>query len=180
LQHSFVDSTVTNGQVYYYAVCSYDQGFVQTNIEGQTLGIPPSETTSIIKVDVNGNVKTDINTAVVNPHAAGAGYIDPQISNLKKIGPATGSAGVTIIDPDSMKSFNTYKVEFFNNSPYNNNPYPLYRIINYSTNDTLLKLTPFFGANVQTLVSQGFSVSLRNDSSVTLVNPNPDWNYGQQ
>jgi hypothetical protein len=178
LQHSFVDSTVTNGQVYYYAVCSYDQGFVQTNIEGQTLGIPPSETTSIIKVDINGNYKTDVNTAVVNPHAPGAGYINPQISNLKKVGPATGSAGVTIVDPDSMKSFNTYRVEFFNNSPYNSNPYPLYRIINYSTNDTILKLTPFLGANVQTLVSQGFSVSLRNDSSVTLDNPNPDWTTG--
>jgi hypothetical protein len=178
LQHSFVDSTVTNGQVYYYAVCSYDQGFVQTNIQGQTEGIPPSETTSIIKVDINGNYTTDVNTAVVNPHAPGAGYIDPQISNLKKIGPATGSVGVTVVDPDSMQSFNTYRVEFSNNSPFNNNPYPSYRIINYSSSDTILKFTPFLGENVQTLVSQGFSVSLINDSSVTLVNPTPDWKTG--
>jgi hypothetical protein len=178
LRHSYVDSTVTNGQVYYYAVCSYDQGFVQTNIEGQTLGIPPSETTSIIKVDINGNYKTDVNTAVVNPHATGAGYIDPQISNLKKFGPATGGAGVTILDPDSMKSFNTYRVEFSNNSPYNNNPYPSYSIINYSTNDTLLKLTPFSGDKVQTLVTQGFSVNLKNDSSVAPDNLNPEWKSG--
>ena len=178
LQHSYVDTTVTNGQVYYYAVCSYDQGFVQTNIEGQTLGIPPSETTSIIKVDINGNVKTDVNTAVVNPHAPGAGYIDPQISNFKKIGPATGTASITILDPDSMKSFNTYRVEFYNNSPFNNNPYPSYRVINYSTNDTLLKFTPFSGNKIQTLVMQGFSVGLTNDSLVTVDFTNTGWKTG--
>jgi hypothetical protein len=178
LRHSFVDSTVTNGQTYYYAVCSYDQGFVQTNIAGQTLGIPPSETTSIIKVDINGNYKTDVNTAVVNPHAPGAGYIDPQISNFKKVGPGTGDVSITILDPDSMRSFNTYRVEFSNNSIYNNKPFPLYKIVNYSSNDTLLKFTPFIGDKVQTLALQGFSVSLRNDSSVTVVNPNPGWKSG--
>jgi hypothetical protein len=178
LEHSFVDSTVTNGQTYYYAVCSYDQGFFQTNIEGQIVGIPPSETTSIIKVDINGNYKTDVNTAVVKPRAPGAEYISPQISNFKKVGPATGDASVTILDPDSMKSFNTYRVEFSNNSVYNNNPHPSYRVINYTTKDTLLKLTPFFGDKVQTLVLQGFSVGLRNDSSITVVNPNPGWKSG--
>jgi hypothetical protein len=178
LQHSYVDSTVTNGQVYYYAVCSYDQGFVQTNIQGLTEGIPPSETTSIIKVDINGNYKTDINTAVVIPHVAGAGYIDPKISNFSKIGPATGTAGVTIIDPDSMKAFNTYRVEFLNNFRFSNNPNPSYRIVNYSTNDTLLKFTPFSGSKVQTLVLQGFSVSLTNDSVVGINYSKTGWEPG--
>jgi hypothetical protein len=178
LKHSYVDSTVTNGQTYYYAVCSYDQGFVQTNIEGQVLGIPPSETTSIIKVDINGNYQTDINTAVANPHAAAAGYINPQISNYKKIGPATGDANITILDPDSLQPFNTYRVEFFNNSPFNNNPNPLYRIVNYSSHDTLLKFTPFSGENVQTLVTQGFSVSLRNDSVTGIDYSNTGWESG--
>jgi hypothetical protein len=175
LQHSFVDTTVTNGQVYYYSVCSYDQGFIQTNIQGQTIGIPPSETTSIIKVDINGNYKTDINTAVVNPHAPGAGYINPQVSNFKKVGPATGDASVTILDPDSLKSFNTYRVEFFNNSSFNNNPYPFYRIINYTSNDTLLKLTQFSGDKVQTLALQGVSIGLRNDSLVAVDYTNTGW-----
>ena len=175
LRHSFVDSTVTNGQTYYYAVCSYDQGFVQTNIEGQIVGIPPSETTSIIKVDINGNYKTDVNTAVVKPHAPGAGYINPEISNYNKVGPATGNASVAILDPDSLRSFNTYGVEFSNNSIYNNNPFPSYRIVNYSTKDTLLKLTPFVGDKVQTLVLQGFSVALRNDSLVSIDYTNSGW-----
>jgi hypothetical protein len=178
LKHSFVDSTVTNGQTYYYAVCSYDQGFVQTNIEGQTLGIPPSETTSIIKVDINGNYKTDVNTAVVTPRAPGAGYINPQISNFKKVGPATGDASVTILDPDSLRPFNTYRVEFLNNSAYNNNPYPSYRVLNSSSNDTLLKLTPFSGDKVQTLVLEGFSVGLRNDSMVAIDYTVPGWKSG--
>jgi len=179
LQHSFVDTNVTNGEIYYYAVCSYDQGFVQTNITGQTLGIPPSECTSIIKVDVNGNVKTDINTAVVNPHATGAGYIDPKINSFKKVGPATGTAGVTIIDADSLKQFNTYRVEFLNNSVFNNDPHPLYRLINYSDKDTLIKFTPFSGSSVQSLVMDGFSISLTNDSSVSVDYTNTGWKSGK-
>ena len=31
LKHSFIDSTVQNGQTYYYAVSAYDKGFVTTN-----------------------------------------------------------------------------------------------------------------------------------------------------
>jgi len=179
LQHSFVDSNVTNGQTYYYAVCSYDQGFIQTNIEGQTLGIPPSETTSIIKVDINGNYKTDINTAVEIPHVAGAGYISPKISNFKKIGPATGTVGISIIDPDSLKQFNTYRVEFLNNSAFNNNPDPSYRLIDYSDNDTLIHYTPFSGNSVQTIVMDGFSIALTNDSTVGVDYTNTGWESGK-
>lgn len=60
LKHSFVDTTVQNGQTYYYAIAAYDQGFVTTNIQGVVEGIPPSETTTILKKDINGNYVTDI------------------------------------------------------------------------------------------------------------------------
>jgi len=43
LQHSLIDSSVQNGQTYYYAVVSYDQGFTTTTINEEFLGIPPSE-----------------------------------------------------------------------------------------------------------------------------------------
>ena len=75
LQHSFIDSTVQNGQTYYYAVVSYDQGFTTTTIQGEFLGIPPSECTSIIKVDINGQAKTDINTAIVTPRPRQPGML---------------------------------------------------------------------------------------------------------
>ena len=90
LQHAFIDSTVQNGQTYYYAVVAYDQGFTTTTVEGEFIGIPPSETTSIIKVDANGVVKTDINTAVAIPRAPAAGYIKPEAAHGRRYRPGNG------------------------------------------------------------------------------------------
>ena len=77
LKHSYIDTTVQNGQTYYYAIVAYDKGFVTTNITRDIEGIPPSETTRILKKDINGNITTDINTAVITPRATAAGYLAP-------------------------------------------------------------------------------------------------------
>ena len=178
LKHSFVDTTVQNGQTYYYAVVAYDKGFVTTNINGQQEGIPPSETTSIIKQDINGNVKTDINTAVITPSAPAAGYVPPNIVNFDSAGPGTGYASIQILNPELVKDLNTYRVEFVDNSIFHNNPHPLFRLINYSDNDTLIHLTKIDGKEFQTPVTDGFSVDLINDTSVEVNASKSTWVNG--
>ena len=91
LKHSFIDTTVQNGQTYYYAIAAYDQGFVTTNITGVMEGIPPSETTTTLKKDINGNITTDINTAVITPRTTAAGYIAPEVASFEGTGPGTGN-----------------------------------------------------------------------------------------
>src|SRR5208283_2435819 len=140
MQKSFVDSTVENGVTYYYAVTAYDKGFVTTNIEGQVLGIPPSETTSIIIVDANGNVKTDVNTAVVIPRAPAAGYVPPKLENYIASGPGTGSVNVTILDPDSLNGGHSFKLSFQDSSPFHNNPDPFYQLLDLTSVDTVVPL----------------------------------------
>ncbi len=97
LKHTFVDTTVQNGQTYYYAISAYDKGFVTTTIEGKVEGIPPSETTTILKQDINGNVTTDINTAVVIPRAAAAGYVAPEIESFVASGPSSSTISITVL-----------------------------------------------------------------------------------
>lgn len=170
LSHSYVDTTVQNGQTYYYSVVSYDQGFTTTTIAGEFEGIPPSETTSIIKIASNGKVKTDVNTAVATPRAPAAGYIPPEITNMKMSGPGTGVAALNILDPDSIHANHTYRLEFTNEAVYQNNPYPYYRLIDHSVNDTIIKQTRFTGDHIQTLTTDGFSIDSKNDSTVK-INP---------
>ncbi len=172
LQHSYVDTTVQNGQTYYYAVVAYDKGFVRTNITGQVEGIPPSENTTIIKVDVNGQVKTDVNTAVVTPRAPSAGYIPPEISEVTASGPGTGSSSIAILNPDSIKNYLTYRIEFKDNTPFHNNPQPFYRLADYSTNQVIIPFTKFEGNHIQTSVVDGFTIGLTNDTAVSI-------NYGK-
>ncbi len=178
LQHSYIDTNVVNGQTYYYAVSAYDKGFITTNINGQVEGIPPAETTTIIKVDANGKVKTDVNTAVVTPTAPSAGYVPPNVNNFQASGPGTGTLKVDILNPDSIKNYDTYRVVFQENTPFHTDPNPSYELINYSTMDTLIKFTPFDGNKVVTPVEQGMSLDLTNDTSITIDQTQTGWVKG--
>ncbi len=179
LKHSYIDSTVQNGQTYYYAIVAYDQGFSTTTVEGEFLGIPPAETTSIIKVGGSGQViKTDINTAVVTPRAPAAGYIAPEIDIIPATGPGTGSISVNILNPDSLRDNQTYRLEFENFSAFHDNSYPSYRLINYNVNDTLVELTTISGKDEQTPVIDGFVIDIKNDAPVAIDYEKTGWKQG--
>lgn len=178
LKHSYIDSTVDNGQTYYYAVVAYDQGFTTTTIEGEFLGIPPSETTSMIKRKITGELETDINTAIVTPRAPAAGYIPPEIENVQHIGPGTGRVTINILDPDSLKDNHTYRLEFEDFSAFHDNSNPSYRLIDYSVGDTLIKLTALTGEDEQTPVLKGFAIDIENDPSVVIDYDRTGWKTG--
>ena len=73
LVHTFVDSNeVRNGQTYYYAVVAYDHG--------DSLGIPPSETTKKISLDpITSQLTFDDNTVQVIAGPRASGYDRPEI-----------------------------------------------------------------------------------------------------
>src|SRR5690606_2734594 len=95
LVHSFVDSNnVINGQTYYYSVVAYDHG--------DSLGIPPSETSKKITVDpITGSEILDINTVKVVPGPRASGYLPPNIANTdiqKLSGFGNGTVNFEIIN----------------------------------------------------------------------------------
>ncbi len=178
LQHSFIDSTVQNGQTYYYAVVAYDQGFTTTTVTGEFIGIPPSETTSIIKVDINGRVKTDINTAVVTPRAPAAGYVPPKLDMEVATGPGTGEVSVIMLDPDSLKDNHTYRLEFKDSTAFHDNPKPSYQLVDNASGKTLIALTQLKSEEEQTSVIHGFAINIRNDPSVVIDRGKTGWKKG--
>jgi len=178
LKHSFVDETVQNGQTYYYAVVAYDQGYTTVTIEGNVEGISPAETTSILRKDINGNITTDINTAVITPRAPSAGYIAPEIKNFTGTGPGTGTVSVAVLDPDSVKDFHSYRLEFEDSTNFHNNSYPYYSLIDYSENDTLIHVNQIQGDDDQTRVIDGFSINIKNDLNVDVVGEETGWRIG--
>lgn len=175
LKHSYTDTTVQNGQTYYYAVVAYDQGFTTTTVEGVFEGIPPSETTAIIKRDINGDLQTDINTAVVVPSSPAAGYIAPELTYFNASGPGTGDVNISVVDPDSVKDNHHYRIEFEDFRAYHNNPKPFYRLVDLTENDTLINLTQFVGSEVETKLIDGLSLVMNNDTTVVLDYENSGW-----
>jgi len=89
LIHSFVDSNnVINGQTYYYAVVSYDHG--------DSLGIPPSETTKKISLDpITSELRFDDNTVQVIPGPRTSGYSAPTVQSGNVLHEGIGNGQVT-------------------------------------------------------------------------------------
>lgn len=132
LQHSYVDSTVTNGSTYYYALVAYDQGDPNYG----TKGLIPTETTKIITQDYSGSIRfVDINCAVIVPNAPSAGYKPPQISgNLTKVkeGIGSGKMNLVVLDPREVKENAVYKVTFNSSGTF-----PAYKTTSYNLTRTM-------------------------------------------
>ncbi|MGB9773854.1 MAG: hypothetical protein ACPL4I_07560 [Bacteroidota bacterium] len=107
LAHSFVDSGLTNGQTYYYAVTAYTKGDPENNVY-------PAETPKFVFRNPSGSVTTDVNTAVVIPNAPTAGYVPPGSTPLVRKGTAygTGSVYLSVLNPRAVKDGHTYEVVF--------------------------------------------------------------------
>jgi hypothetical protein len=106
LSHSYTDRDVINGQRYFYAVTAYDFGFPAENIA-------PTETPISVDVDLQGNIKTGINVAVVRPTATAAGYLPPQITSFEHVsGSSTGHINIDVYDPTSIQDGHIYEIRF--------------------------------------------------------------------
>jgi hypothetical protein len=82
------------------------------------------------------------------------------------------------LDPALIQNFSTYRIEFRDSSAYHNNPRPYYQLIDYSENDTLIKLNRLKGSNESTQVLDGFSADIKNDTLVTIDPGRTNWITG--
>ncbi|MGP8330649.1 MAG: hypothetical protein ACT6FF_10090 [Methanosarcinaceae archaeon] len=120
LRYTFTDTTVENGQTYYYAVCSYDKGYDTTFVEIgvyedlHLMPIAPAECTKKIVINATGEVEsTDDNTVVVTPDGPALGYQPPEVVEINHIeGIGTGQILVSVIDPYIMQDEDVYEIRF--------------------------------------------------------------------
>jgi len=179
LRHSYVDTDVNNGQTYYYACVSYDQG----DPDFGTLGLTPSECTKNISVDITGNIEfVDINCAVVTPNAPAAGYIPPQIEgdfDQLTQGIGTGNASAEVVNPALVKEGETYRLQFSSSGEY-----PLYQTSTYGIyqvqGDTTIPLVSgldatVFGDAYPSPVVDGFVLNFQVDTVVNIDQTKTGW-----
>jgi len=108
IRHSFVDSTVQNGQTYYYAVVSYDFGGDLTN------NIPPTECSKRLTIDhVTGEIRKGPNVVIVTPEAPAAGYVEADIIDINLFkGQTTSKVHYIIVDPLEVLENHKYQITF--------------------------------------------------------------------
>jgi hypothetical protein len=107
LAHTWTDTTVKNGQKYYYAVTSYDHGM-------PAAGIAPSECSKFISILTTGEIDIGPNVAIVRPEAAALGFLDADLTDLHLVtgGKATGQIGYEVIEPSKIKPNGQYQIVF--------------------------------------------------------------------
>jgi len=183
LRYSYVDNNVKNGQRYYYAVVSYDQGDPTFG----TTGLQPSECTKIITEDFAGIIKfIDINCAVVTPNAPVAGYMPPQIKGeLTSVtqGTGTGSMFLNILNPREILDGAKYNLIFKSTQTY-----PGYKTISYKVVreyrgeiDTLPLIidTSAIGRDKFSPPFDGMVATVINDTSIAVIDSLTRWLVGK-
>ncbi len=186
LKHSYVDTNVTNGRTYYYAVVSVDKGydtdFYDRGLSDRENLAPntPTECSAVIQTDPLGRPTfIDRNCAVVTPSEPPAGYLEPQpengIEHVSGIG--TGKIKLEVYVPDSVKTGHEYQITFLDDSTFEFKDSTRFRtgntvgawLVDVTEDDTLL--TPdvdFNSVEYAEKIIDGFKLSILNDDSVNV------------
>jgi len=113
ITHKFRDTTVVNGQQYYYAVCSYDYG---PSIRLQTQEVftyYPSENSITVSRTPRGGTILAQNVVAVRPNPKTLGYTTAEASQVTRIsGLGTGTVNVRVVDSKLVPENHIFKLTF--------------------------------------------------------------------
>jgi len=180
LRHSWVDTTVQNGETYYYAITAYDFGSTYAQI-------PPTETPILITTDATGKLKLGCNVVKITPNAPAAGYVPPTLGNIKLIaGSTTGWINYKIIDPTKVLDNHTYHITFEDTIHKNQLPtgtdtlttknFTLVDVTDSNNPDTLIDKSTLLNPEDELPITHGFQLSFHNEKFVALNRKLSNWN----
>jgi hypothetical protein len=111
LKHTYVDSTVNNGQDYFYAVCAYDHG-------SDSLDFFPSENSITVSRTPRGGTILPPNVVEVRPEPKVTGYVPAQASPIRHVA-GTGYADIAlkVVDSKEVPDRTTFLLRFASDIP---------------------------------------------------------------
>ncbi len=115
IRHTWTDTTVTNGQEYYYAVCAYDYGY---DPGADSLAIYPSENSITVSRTPRGGLILPRNVVQVRPNPRVPGYVPGSSSGVTKVaGNGTGAVGIRVVNSGLVPDGHLFTVGFVTTSP---------------------------------------------------------------
>lgn len=127
--HTYRDTVVTNGQLYYYAVTAYDKG-------SDSLEIYPSENAIAVSRTLRGGIIFPKNVVEVRPNRPVLGYISAQAAAPEHIaGSGNGMVDVQVVNPELVPNDHTFEIHF--NSLEDSVRASSYGLHDITTSDTL-------------------------------------------
>ena len=109
--HTWTDSTVTNGQEYYYAVCAYDYGSPET--VGDQFRFFPSENAIAVSRTPRGGTILPRNVVRMRPNPRVSGYEEAGTGAAIQIsGNGTGTVATRVIHSAEVPDDHLYRITF--------------------------------------------------------------------
>ena len=107
LTHTFTDTTVTNGQTYYYAVTAYDRG-------SEAFNFYPSENAITISRTPRGGTILPKNAVQVRPNAQVPGYVPAALEGPPEqvAGEGFGTIDIRVLDSGVVPDGHTFRIDF--------------------------------------------------------------------
>jgi len=106
LSHTWVDTTVTNGQLYYYAVCAYDHG-------SDSLDFYPSENSISVSRTPRGGTILPSNVVAVRPEPKIMGFVPAAASDGVQIqGHGVGTINVEVVNSALVPDNHIFLLKF--------------------------------------------------------------------
>lgn len=183
IRHVFVDTTVTNGITYYYAVTAYDRGVAEINIA-------PTETPIRIRRLPDGTIQTGPNVVRVTPTAPVAGYRNAELENVdgflpRVAGFTTSRIAYQIIDPRAVREGARYRIVFEDTliagtrttpDTLTTKNFSLIDITDAARPDTLIRRSKAFKPGQEVPIVDGFQLIFFPDPYVVQDRASSGWN----
>jgi len=104
--HTWTDSTVTNGQLYYYAVTAYDYG-------SDSLGFYPSENSITVSRTPRGGTILPQNAVEVRPEPKAPGFVRAEATGAThEAGRGSGTAEIRVVNSGLVPDRHTFQIAF--------------------------------------------------------------------
>ncbi len=146
ITHTWTDTTVTNGQEYYYGVTAYDYGYEPGP---DSLAFYPSENAITVSRTSRGGVNLPKNAVRVRPNPRVPGYVRADVTSATHtVGVGRGDVVVDVVNSALVPDGHLFKVIFANSSPDSIRA-ETYSLVDSSAADTLFATgRDFAGAGI--------------------------------
>ncbi|RJP61176.1 MAG: hypothetical protein C4539_20245 [Ignavibacteriales bacterium] len=129
LTHTYKDTTVVNGQLYYYAVCAYDRGV-------DSIEIYPSENAITVSQTLRGGTILPSNVVAVYPGRQVLGYEPAEANKVEHFeGAGYGNVSVQVLNSELVPDNHQFIIDFVN--PTDSVHAQAYRLIDETSSDTI-------------------------------------------
>ena len=110
IQHTWTDTDVTNGQLYYYAVCAYDYGF---DTGSDSSAVYPSENAITVSRTPRGGTILPANVVAVRPNPRVFGWIPARADPATHVaGTGTGTVQIQVTNSDIVPDTSLFSLSF--------------------------------------------------------------------